>query len=170
MSEKITDKSAGLNGGFEVFQNGLPVNWLMYTSKTVPNSDFKIILDKSVFKEGQQSLKFEVKKCTGKAAWRSPGFTNEFFEVDKFMGEATYRISFWIKNSGTKFRITTACVKAMTGDDSLKKIIEENTEIVNWKYMEIDINIPKDYWLKMELSILEPGTFWIDDIKIDKIE
>jgi len=58
----------------------------------------------------------------------------------------------------------------MTGDDSLKKIIEENTEIVNWKYMEIDINIPKDYWLKMELSILEPGTFWIDDIKIDKIE
>ena len=28
-SEKVVDPSAGLNGGFEVSKNDLPVNWLM---------------------------------------------------------------------------------------------------------------------------------------------
>ena len=76
MSEQIQDKSAGLNGGFEVSKNGLPVNWLMYTSKTVPNADFEIILDKKDFKEGSQSLRFDVKKCEDIGGWKSPGFTN----------------------------------------------------------------------------------------------
>src|SRR6056300_819082 len=52
MSEQIRDKSAGLNGGFEVSKNGLPVNWLMYTSNTVPNADFRIVLDNQDYKEG----------------------------------------------------------------------------------------------------------------------
>ena len=41
MSEEETDASAGLNGGFEVSKNGLPVNWLVYTPKTVSDADFK---------------------------------------------------------------------------------------------------------------------------------
>ena len=32
MSEKVVDKSVGLNGSFEVSKNGLPVNWLIYTT------------------------------------------------------------------------------------------------------------------------------------------
>ena len=61
MSEKETDTSTGLNGGFEVSKNGLPVNWLMYTPNTVPDADFEIELDNVVFKEGKQSLRFDVK-------------------------------------------------------------------------------------------------------------
>ena len=63
MSEQIRDNSAGINGGFEVSKDGLPVNWLMYTSSTVPKADFEIILDKKDFKEGEQSLRFDVKEC-----------------------------------------------------------------------------------------------------------
>ena len=58
MSEVETDISAGLNGGFETVQNDLPVNWLMYTPKTVPDSNFNIVIDDENFIEGKQSLKF----------------------------------------------------------------------------------------------------------------
>jgi len=73
MSEKITDKSAGMNGGFEVSKNGIPVNWVMYTPKTVADAKFEIVLDKDVFKEGKQSLRFDVDKCSSIGGWNSPG-------------------------------------------------------------------------------------------------
>ncbi len=101
MSEKETDESAGLNGGFEVAKNGLPVNWLMYTPNTVPDGEFEIIIDKKVFKEGKQSLRFDVINCSSTGGLHSPGFTNEFSEIGKFEGEGTYKLGFWIKNEGT---------------------------------------------------------------------
>jgi len=167
MSEKETDNSAGLNGGFEVSKNGLPVNWLMYTPNTIPDADFKIVLDKEVFKEGKQSLRFEVEKCSSIGGWRSPGFTNEFFEIGKYEGEGRYKLSFWIKNDGTEFRISAGGVAAQKGN--MKTLIQENEQINDWKLLEYQIDIPKDWWLRMELNILQPGTFWIDDIKIEKL-
>jgi len=167
MSEKETDSSAGLNGGFEISKNGLPVNWLMYTNNTVPEADFTIELDKDVFIEGKQSLKFDVKKCTTIGEWHSPGFTNEFFDIGKYDGEGIYKISFWIKNNGSTFRVTAGGVSAMKGE--MKTLIEGNDEIDDWKLHEYEINVPNNRWLRMQLNILQPGTFWIDDIKIEKL-
>jgi len=167
MSEVETDTSAGLNGGFEVSKKGLPVNWLMYSPTTVPDADFEIELDKSIFKEGKQSLRFKVKKCSSTGGWISPGFTNEFFGIGKFEGEGVYKLSFWIKNNGTKYRVNAGGVAPLKGD--MKVLVESAEEIEEWKYLEYKINIPKDRHLKMELNILEPGTFWIDDIQIEKI-
>ena len=45
MSQHAVDKTAGLNGSFEVSEKELPVNWLLYTPNTVPDADFQIILD-----------------------------------------------------------------------------------------------------------------------------
>ena len=162
MSEEIKDESAGMNGGFEVSKNGLPVNWPMYTPNTVPDADFNIVLDKEVFKEGKQSLRFDVDKCSSIGGWKSPGFTNEFFES----GEGRYKLSFWIKNDGTKFKIDAGGVEAMKGN--MTTLIEEKEQISDWKLLEYQIDIPKDRWLRMELNILQPGTFWIDDIQIEK--
>ena len=116
MSEKETDKSAGLNGGFEISKNDLPVNWLMYSPNTVPNADFEIGLDKNIFKEGKQSLRYDVKKCSSIGGWGSPGFTNEFFDTGKFEGEHIYKLSFWIKNNRTKFRVSAGGVSPMEGE------------------------------------------------------
>jgi len=166
MSEKITDKSAGMNGGFEVSKNGIPVNWVMYTPKTVADAKFEIVLDKDVFKEGKQSLRFDVDKCSSIGGWNSPGFTNEFFEMGKYKGEGKYKLSFWIKNDGTEFKISAGGVSGMKG--KMNTLIQENDQIADWKYFEYQIDIPKDRWLRMELNILQPGTLWIDDIKIEK--
>ena len=166
MSELEKDKSAGLNGGFEVFRNGLPVNWLMYTPNTVKEADFKIALDNEVYKEGKQSLRFDVVKCSSIGGRFSPGFTNEFFESGKFEGEGIYKLSFWVKNEGSIFKISAGSVSAKKGN--MTTLIEEKEQISDWKLFEYHIDIPKDNWLKMELNILQPGTFWIDDIQIEK--
>ena len=167
MSEKETDNSVGMNGGFEILKNDLPVNWLMYTPNTVPDADFKILYDNVIFKEGTQSLKFDVKKCASTGGWLSPGFTNEFSEIGTSDGESTYKLSFWIRNNGTKYRVNAGGVAPLEGD--MKTLIESDEQSNDWKYLEYEINVPKDMHLRMELNILEPGTFWIDDIQIVKI-
>jgi len=167
MSEHIRDTSAGLNGGFEVSKNGLPVNWLMYTSNTVPKADFNIILDKTDFKEGKQSLRFDVKACEDIGDWHSPGFTNEFFEVGKYNGQARYKLSFWIKNNGSKYIITAGGVESKGGEMHI--LIEGDEQLKDWKLLEYEIDVPKERWLRMQLNIIKPGTFWIDDIRIEKL-
>lgn len=167
VSEKETDITAGLNGGFEISKNGLPVNWLMYTNKTVPKADFTIELDQGVFMEGKQSLKFDVKKCSSTGGWYSPGFTNEFSESGPFEGDGFYKLSFWIKNHGTTFNISAGGVASMVGD--MKILIESDQQIEEWKYLEYEISVPKDWHLRMQLNILQPGIFWIDDVKVKKI-
>ena len=167
MSEKETDKSAGLNGGFEISKNDLPVNWIMYSPKTVPNADFEIGLDKNIFKEGKQSLRFDVKKCASTGGWGSPGFTNEFFDIGKFEGECIYKLSFWIKNNGSKFRVNAGGVTAMKGD--MQVLIESDEQIEDWKYFEYKITVAKENHLRIELNVLKSGILWIDDVQIVKI-
>ena len=168
MSEKETDISAGLNGGFEVSRNGLPVNWLMYTSNTVPDSDFKVVLDRDVYKEGEQSLKYEVNRCASTGGWHSPGFTNEFFEAGKYEGEGRYKLSLWIRNSGSKFRISAGGVAPYKGE--MKTLIENDEQINSWRQLEYEIEVTEKRHLRMELNILEPGTFWIDDVRIERVK
>jgi len=167
MSEQVVDKTAGLNGSFEVSKNGLPVNWIMYTPNTVPDANFQIILDKEIFKEGKQSLKFDVKRCSSIGNWQSPGFTNEFSEVGKYRGEGRYKLSFWVKNAGTEFIISAGGVSATKGN--MITLIKEHAQIDDWKRLEYEIDVPNDRWLRMELNILQPGIFWIDGIKIEKM-
>jgi len=150
-----------------VSEKGLPVNWLLYTPNTVPDADFQIILDQETFKEGKQSLKFDVKSCSAIAGWKSPGFTNEFIEVSKYKGPGRYKLSFWVKNAGTEFVIKAGGVSAMEGN--IITLIQENEQINDWKLFEYEIDVPENRWLRLELNILQPGTFWIDDIRIELI-
>ncbi len=166
MNEKETEVSAGLNGGFEVVKNGLPVNWLLYTPQTVPDADFTLELDDVEYKEGRQSLRFDVKECTAHGGWKSPGFTNEFFEVGPFEGPGTYKLSFWTKNQGTTFRIRAGGVSPKKGE--MKVLVESDAPSADWTFHEYLIEIPKGKHLRMELSILQPGTFWIDGVEVEK--
>lgn len=112
-------------------------------------------------------LRFEVKKCSAIGRRLSTGFTNEFFAVGKFEGKARYKLSFWIKNTNSRFTISAGSVTSKTGE--IKTLMEKNQDIEDWKFYEYEIDVPDERWLKMELNILQPGTFWIDDIKIEKI-
>ena len=166
-SEAEIDRSAGLNGGFEISKNNLPVNWAMYTPNTVPDANFKIELDKENFVEGKQSLKFEVTTCKDIGGWLSPGFTNQFHEVGSFKGKGTYKVSFWIMNKESKFRISAGGVSPKLGE--MNTLLEGDSNITEWQLQEFNIDIPKDMELRLELNILKPGTFWIDNIQVEKL-
>ena len=167
MSEHEKDPGAGLNGGFEVVKNGLPVNWLMYTPNTAPEADFDIILDREDYKEGKQSLKFEVRESTGRGGWHAPGFTNEFFDTGRFYGPGKYLVSFWIKNDGTTFNVSAGGVAEKTG--GMETLIETGASIDEWTYYEFVVEVPEEHWLRLQLNVLKPGNFWIDDVRISAL-
>ena len=162
MSEIETDEGAGLNGGFEITRNGLPVNWQMYTPNTVPESKFEIVLDGTEFKEGKQSLRFDVEACQPIGGWKSPGIARQF----KDKTEGNYKVSFWYKNKGASFYLDAGGVSPKHGN--MKKLIVSDEDVSQWKYMDYEITVEKDNMLRLEWSVLKPGVFWIDDVRIEK--
>ena len=165
MSEEIRDKTAGINGSFEITKSGLPVNWLVYTPKTVPAGDFDIIIDTTEFKEGKKSLKFMVRQCSSIGGWYSPGFCNEYSAQP---GEI-YRISFWVRNHGSEFIIKIGGVSAVQGE--YDTIVKSHETLDTWQPFEYYYTIPENMKaIRIELNILQPGSFWIDDIKIGKAD
>ncbi len=100
-SESVRDDSAGMNGGFEIIRSGLPVNWLVYTPKTIPTGDYDLIIDTLDYQAGKQSLKFVVRECSPKGGWASPGLAMEYPATPG----TTYTVGFWVKNDGAEFRV-----------------------------------------------------------------
>lgn len=164
MSESELDPRLGINGGFEHVKNGLPINWLTYTIKTVKDADFDLVFDKSVIKEGKQSLKYVVRKCSGKSGRFSPGITQE---IPVKTGEE-YTISFWTKNEGTEYLFNITSVDAFNSSQGPKLLSADNSN--EWVQHTYQYKIPaKMKNLRIELNILKPGSFWIDGLKIEKI-
>ncbi|MBM3436712.1 MAG: hypothetical protein FJY07_10910, partial [Bacteroidetes bacterium] len=151
MSEFVEDKHAGMNGGFEHTNSGLPVNWLLYTPKTVPDGDFEMVVDTSEFIEGRQSLKFIVRSCSSNGGWHSPGFCNQF----EAKPGITYRVSFWVKNHDSSFMVRVGGISASTGQ--YETIVKSGEAIDPWKLYEYNYSIPeKMNSIRFEVNILQP--------------
>jgi len=164
MSESIQDKTAGINGSFEVTKFGLPVNWIVYTPRTIPTGDYDLIIDTTEYKDGRQSLKFLVRECSPNGGWYSPGLCDEY----KAMPGETYRVSFWVKNNGSEFVVKIGGVSAFNGQ--YDTIVKSKETIDTWRKFEYNYKIPqKMNAIRFNMNILQPGTFWIDDIKIERI-
>jgi hypothetical protein len=169
MSETIWDETAGINGSFEVTESGLPVNWLIYTPNTIPTGDYDLVIDTTEYKDGRQSLKFLVRECSPTGGWHSPGFCNEYEAIP---GE-TYRVSFWVKNDGSEFLIQIGGVSVGGGCPGKDEtIVKSKEKIDTWKHFEYNYKMQPEKKcdrLRFEMNILHPGSFWIDDIKIEGI-
>lgn len=164
MSESVTDESAGINGSFEQVKNNLPVNWLVYTPNTSGEGDFDFSFDTKNAKEGKQCLKLYVKTCSAKGGWHSPGIAQEIpVKVNE-----VYKISFWLKNSESTFIVNINCVNAK---QESKRLTLNSSESVNeWRYYEYKYKVPNDMEkLRIEMNVIKPGTFWIDNFKISAL-
>ena len=163
MSEIVKDESVGMNGRFEITESGLPVNWYFYTQNTIKSGDYELIIDTSTYKDGKQSLKFLVHEYPTEPGSRSHGMFKEF---DASPGESLL-VSLWIKNKGTEFLIKAGGVSAFEGD--VKTIINSDETIDEWKQIEFTYLMPSAFErLRIELLILSSGSFWIDDIRIER--
>lgn len=164
MSESVMDKTVGMNGSFEIVKSGLPVNWLIFSPKTVETGDFDLIIDTTEFKDGRQSLHFAVRECSSDGGWDSPGFCKEFTAIP---GEL-YKLSFWVKNDGCRFLVKIGGVSAHGGD--YESVVNSKAKFDTWENFEYTYTMPTEKAfnrLRFVMSILQPGNFWIDDIKIE---
>jgi len=164
MSESIHEESAGLNGGFERIKNDLPLNWLLYTQKTTGSGNFNILIDSSAAIEGTRCLHFAVKNCSNKGGRFSPGISTEI----KAKTGSKYMVSCKIKNQGSAFCIRVAGVSAF--ESSAGPELRSTESIPEWREIILEYTLAKEMEkLRLEVNVLGPGDFWIDDIKIDRI-
>lgn len=157
-------KSAGSNLGFEVSKRGLPANWIIYDP---PHAEYRASLDTLNFKEGKRSLRFDIYRSAVEGRVNYAGFTNEFSSLTK--GGGKYKLSYWVMNKGTKFRTYVNGVKTKGGGKN-PAIIESAELISSWKLFETEIQIEPEMWLRFEIRIFKEGTFWIDDVRIEKLD
>lgn len=162
LSESVIDPSAGLNGGFEIIEAGLPVNWLVYTPRTIPTGDYDLIIDTLEYKAGRNSLMFRVRDCSSAGGNRSPGFSREYPAT----GSASYTLGFWVRNDGAEFRVRIGGVTAQEGH--YETVVHSEEDIPTWRYYEHRFLMPEEFdRLRLEVNVLGPGTFWIDEVSID---
>jgi hypothetical protein len=159
-SEYHEDLTAGLNGSFEVVQDGLPVNWYFYTEDTA-GGDFDVVVDTDVFVHGEQSVRFDIRDCSDEGGRHSPGLFQEF---DAVPGKS-YTVSFLARNDGTRFRAGVRGVDPKTGGP-FESITDRSDSFSNWQRFEYKFEMPDHDKLRFEISVLGPGVLWIDDIRI----
>lgn len=159
------DSSVGFNGSFEKTKHGLPLNWYIYSPSEYEKS-YKLVFDTTYVKEGKQSLKFEIQSVDSlkfRKELLSPGM---FACVDSETGNK-FKISFWIKNQGCKFNINVGNQFFMVFAED---ILNTDENFTDWTYFDYEYTIPESNpIICFGLYFLSPGTFWIDDVRIEKI-
>lgn len=164
MSEVVSNDSIGLNGGFEVVDRGMPVNWQIYTQHITGRGDFDVAVDTVVKASGMRSLRFDVRSCDSTGGNRSPGFSREI-DVDS---GATYKVSFRTRNQGSRFLASVAGVSAWSSGERMIMAADESSD--EWQTNECNYVVPaKTLRLRFELNVLRPGTLWVDDVKIERV-
>lgn len=165
MSERVEDRSLGMNGGFEHVSSALPVNWLVYTPETVPTGSFAIDVDTVEYREGAQSLRFDVQECSDGGGWGSPGIAQE---IPAEVG-VPYRVGFWIKNEGCDWTVTYGGVAPKIGEAT--RIRSADAPGDAWQRIEREYTMPAPYEkIRFELSITSPGRLWIDGVTVERAE
>lgn len=163
MSELVTDEQAGWNGGFEKVENGLPVNWMVYTQRTTGSGDFDVAFDTLNPKAGHRALAFNVRNCDDRGGRFSPGLARE---IPAKEGE-TYEISFWVRNSGASYVTKITGINALDKADGLTQASSQ--QLTDWTFFSYQYTIPPAMnKLRFELNITGAGTFAIDEIAMEK--
>jgi hypothetical protein len=164
-SEIVRDETAGVNGSFEVVRSGLPVNWYVYTPRTIPTGDYDLVIDTVEVKDGRQSLKFVVRDVAPDGGRLSPGFSQEF---DAPAG-STWTIAFWVRNASSDF---IAKVGGVSGSESeMKTMAWSDAPFISWKRFEYEYTVPQRFnRIRFELNVVRAGVFWVDDFTITPAE
>ena len=161
-------ESSGFNGSFEIEKSGLPVNWYIYYSP-IRNGDAELSLDSMDAVEGRQSLKFIAHRGDARCGWTTAGL----FQVRPAKAKTSYKVSFWLKNQGCRIRLV---IDSETADSReprapIREIIDaEMTGDDTWREFVYTYTVPAHYSnIRFELNVLEPGTLWVDDVRIEPL-
>ena len=166
MSIRQKSESAGFNGSFEIVKSGLPVNWYIYYPP-IKNGNAEVSLDTKDAVEGNQSLKVTVHRADSRGGWTTAGL----FQVRPAKAKRSYKVSFWMKNQGCKVSVLIRSTKPKKSPPAKRRAIGgQETGTNTWRQFEYVYTVPATYDnIRFELNIVQPGTLWIDDVRIEEI-
>jgi hypothetical protein len=166
MSEFVQDKQAGFNGSFEFTKFGVPANWYIYSPSTIPAGDYDLLIDTEAKIDGSQSLKFDVRQCSSDGGWHSPGI----FKTIPARTGSRFKVSFWLKNNGCEFNVSIGSERPGSNGRHERHKLHSSDSIEAWQQFMYDYTVPEGFEnIRFELNILQPGVFWIDDVRIEEI-
>lgn len=164
-SKETVNNASDFNGGFELFEDGLPLNWIVYDREKTRLNDFDVFKDSVNFAEGKASLKFVVRDCSGKPGRYSPGLTGEI----KAKADSTYKVSFKVKNNGCKWVVNVSGVSAFNAGDT--KVVTDSLTVSDWQSYECLYTMPEKMEnIRFELNVLSPGQLNLDDVRIETVQ
>jgi hypothetical protein len=157
------DPSAEFNGGFEVAEDGIPVNWAFFPN---PEADttFQVAVDPTRAVEGTQSL--NVTTSPGRIL---PGFRSR--QVQVRVG-ASYRISVSLINSGSSITVNRI-VQDSSGKTAMRRdaIIQTSDNIQDWRTFGETLNVAEGEAQVLLIFLIEgSGTAWFDDVRVEEIQ
>ncbi|MDP2359552.1 MAG: carbohydrate binding domain-containing protein [bacterium] len=161
----VRNQAIGNNGSFEHDRSGRPVNWHVH-QKAVKKSRTELSLDKTEVRDGGQSLKFSVGTASGNGAGESPGIYQDFATRPN----RTYRVSFWLKNNQTRFKVFVTGLSPKTTPTRQLVLSEEGLED-DWSQFNVNhTTTGAQTAIRFELNITGPGTLWIDGVEIQEVD
>jgi hypothetical protein len=164
-SESVKRGEIGFNGSFEIIENGLPVNWYVYTPNTVRDGQFTFALDSVNASHGKRAAHFSIQSCNAEGGRFSPGLTNEV----RVEGNSRYKITFDLKNQGSHCQFKAGPVSAKAGQAMV--MLEVKQKIDKWDNFYYEVFIPADdSLLLLQWNWLKPGEGWLDHVVIEKME
>jgi hypothetical protein len=156
----FSNASAGLNGGFELVEDGYPVNWAFGPDPT-SNASYQVSLDPDDPVEGQQSLRIE-----------TSGTSTKVFRSQRIAIEPgkTYRIAYSVKSEGADLRVRRTTMD-FTGTTNKRSDVIGTLpgSTPDWVLQEEIITAAAGE-VKVFLTFLVNGvgTLWCDDVRIEE--
>lgn len=158
----ILDRSAGLNGSFEISDSGYPVNWAFGPN---PEADdiFQVLLSSTKVFDEKKSLQIVTDQGERTIAIRSQ-------RVPVQPGK-TYSISFASKNDGCALK-ANRIIQDSSGTRVLRSdfILNTSDSTKEWSTFEEILTISdKEDSVVLIFLVDGPGSLWLDNVNIEEI-
>jgi hypothetical protein len=155
------DRSAGLNGGFELTDSGYPINWA-FSPNPESTESLQVYIDKIRFVEGSNSLRLVSTQDDRPKAFRS-----QSVPVDSG-GE--YRIGFSVLNEGCSLRVNRIMTDAsgMTHFEA-QTILDTSESTTEWvRFEELFTANQGEAYVFLIFLVDGVGTLWCDHVRVEE--
>jgi len=155
------ERSAGLNGGFELTNDGYPVNWAFAPNPESIES-FQVSVDTARSVEGSNSLRLISTQDD-----RTKAFRSQSVPVDS---GRVYRIGFSVINEGCSLQVN----RIMTNDSGTthfqaRTIVDTSESTADWvRFEEIFTPTQEEYYVFLVFLVDGVGTLWCDDVRVEE--
>jgi len=161
----VLGEDAGLNGSFEIVEDGLPVNWAFFPDPSNTES-FDVSIDSERSLEGRHSIRMAVASDDSD---RPPGFRSRRVPV---ASGRTYTVSLSAWSDGPELAVRRIVMDATkTSNRRSDLIVEARPSSVDWERYSESLTVAEGEAYVVLIAVVRgEGTIWIDDVRVTETD